>query len=126
MKFSDIVPRQLAALEAAIPKWRREAGAMALNSIRAQWPAPSWGDTHPFATGTSYEAWRVVEQSGASVTISCPVRYSGFTEEGYTRKGPETARSWSIRNYGRYSLTAINTSEIRSLTDSILRGAFNG
>lgn len=127
MHFSEVISRQYANLAAAESEWRRQIGAAAIASIKKHWPATSFGsDVHPYATDRSLKAWEVVENSGASITVRCPVKYSGYTELGYTRKGPETARSWGIRDYGPYSWTALMDADLRGLTDRIIREALNG
>lgn len=126
MQFGDILPRQRAALEQAIPAWRRDVGQVGTDAIRVAWPSPLWDDTHPYATGESYRGWSFREHEGTSITIVCSTPHSIYTERGYTFRGPETARSWFARDFGPYSDTALHTAGLRGLTDQLIRGALNG
>lgn len=79
-------------------------------NVQKQWPSTEWGDIHPWATGTSSEAWELVQvgTDGLRYQLRNSVDYVQYTERGYTSKGPETARSWGLRGFGPYSATAFD------------------
>lgn len=101
---------QRQALESDAPGAVAASADILHGNVLKQWPSTEWGDIHPFATGTSSEAWELVQTGtdGLRYQLRNEVDYVQYTERGYTRKGPETARSWGIRAFGPYSATAID------------------
>ena len=73
----------------------------ALEAIEEDWPSTS-REVHVYATNRSSRSWRREKQGELSQLLLCPVEYSGYTNEGYTTKGPETARSYRSRGSEPY------------------------
>lgn len=84
----------------AIAEWVQWAADYILEKLDATWPDA--GEIHPYATGRSRGEWHgiIVDAFSAIVGNAASRKgrvYVGYTEEGYTTKGPYTAKSFGDR-----------------------------
>lgn len=115
--LSDLLRRQRDALERAIPVWQRRVGEYSVATIRETWP--DVGGRWPYATGESSAGWVHAGGEGASVRISNEVDHHRYTEYGYTRQGPYTARSYDGVDYSAAAMQSIETDLAVILSDII-------
>lgn len=99
------------------------AGAEVAKRLQETWP--DVGKVHPYATGRSKGAIRRHAVSEDEQQVEVAVPYSGYTEEGYTRRGPKTARSWAVRGK-KAGYGADVVEELRSELEELMRRGYGG
>jgi len=118
--LTDLVRRQIRALEAAIPGMQERIGIYAVATIRETWP--DVGGRWPYATGRSSAGWLHASGQGTSVRVSNDVDHHRYTEYGYTRLGPRTARSYEGVDYSADAMASIE-GDIGEIINDTVRGA---
>ena len=119
MTLSEVLRRQIAALEAATPRLQQHVGEYAVATIKETWP--DVGGRWPYATGASIAGWLHAPGENGSVRISNDVDHHRYTEYGYTRYGRGTARSYEGIDYSHGAMESIEGDIYQIIADYIGR-----
>jgi len=97
LEFAAIFTRWEDGVEEACEQWVTATLADAMKLVLERWP--DVGDDHPYATGRSKKEFKIEMESALRGYVSNAASrqgriYPGYTEEGYTRQGPYTAKPY--------------------------------